>query len=194
MEFKICKYCGMQISKQAVICPHCRRKQKNEKVKWIVIGIVCFVVIGGMASSLTNNDTSNTSSNQNNTVDVGSSDTTNVQPETKTTDTSNYIEITSSQLIDLYKDNQVKCKQLYDNQKLKVTGKVESIGTDVLNQTYVCLGHDNQYTFVGIQCYAKDAQTQSKIAELNKGDIITVAGIGECGSMSFDLKKAEIIG
>ena len=83
---------------------------------------------------------------------------------------------------------------IHDNQKLKVTGKVESIGTDVLNQTYVCLGHDNQYTFVGIQCYAKDAQTQSKIAELNKGDIITVAGVGECGSMSFDLKKAEIIG
>lgn len=191
MDFKICKYCGMQISKHAVVCPHCRREQKNKTTKWIIIGLVCFILACGMMSRCATTDTSNTA---NNTSNVTTSENVDVQQPTQTADTTKYIEITSSALIDLYKENQVKCKQLYDNQKIKVTGKVESVGTDVLNQTYVCLGHDTEYVFVGIQCYAKDANTQSKIAELKKGDTVTLIGIGECGSMSFNLNKAEIVG
>lgn len=104
-----------------------------------------------------------------------------------------YIEITSSELIDIYNKNQVKCKQLYDGKLLMVTGSVKSVGTDILDHTYVCLDHDTEYVFVGIQCFAKDIETENKIAELKEGDIITVIGDGECGSMSFSLKNAEIL-
>lgn len=104
-----------------------------------------------------------------------------------------YIEITSSELIDTYNENQVKCKQLYDGKKLMVTGSVLNVGTDILNQVYVCLDHDTEYVFVGIQCYAKDNETENKIAELKEGDVITVIGNGECGSLSFAIKNAEIL-
>lgn len=104
-----------------------------------------------------------------------------------------YIEITSSELIDIYNENQVKCRQLYDGKVLMVTGSVKSVGTDILDQVYVCLDHDTEYVFVGIQCYAKDDETENKIAELKEGDIITVKGDGECGSMSFSIKNAEIL-
>lgn len=104
-----------------------------------------------------------------------------------------YIEITSSELIDTYNENQVKCKQLYDGKKLMVTGSVLNVGTDILNQVYVCLDHDTEYVFVGIQCYAKDNETENKIAELKEGDVITVIGNGECGSLSFAIKDAEIL-
>ena len=101
-----------------------------------------------------------------------------------------YIQITSTELIASYKNNQVKCKQLYDNQLLEVTGTVQSVGTDILDNTYVCLGSDEEYTFVGIQCYAKNKDEVNKIAELKEGDIITVRGKGDCGSLTFTLEDA----
>ena len=104
-----------------------------------------------------------------------------------------YIKITSTDLIALYNENQVKCKQQYDKQLLEVTGSVQSVGTDILDNTYVCLGSDTEFTFVGIQCYAKNEDEVNKIAELKEGDIITVRGKGDCGSLSFSLKKAEIV-
>lgn len=104
-----------------------------------------------------------------------------------------YLKITSTELIDSYNSNQVKCKNTYDGVKLEITGTVSSVGTDILNDVYVCLGHDTEYTFVGIQCYAKDKETESKIAELLEGDVITVRGIGDCGSLTFSVNKAVIV-
>lgn len=103
-----------------------------------------------------------------------------------------YIDITSTELIDAYNDNQVKCKQIYDGKMLRVTGKVDSVGTDIMGTTYVCLGHDTEFTFVGVQCYAKDDNTINEIAELKEGDIITVSGKGECGSLSFSIRNTKI--
>lgn len=115
------------------------------------------------------------------------------QVEEEKTDISNeYINITSTELIDAYNENQVKCKQTYDGKMIKVTGKVDSVGTDIMGTTYVCLGHDTEFTFVGIQCYAKDDNTINEIAELKEGDIITVSGRGECGSLSFSIKDSKI--
>lgn len=105
-----------------------------------------------------------------------------------------YTPITSTELITLYKDNQVKCKQVYDGVMLEVTGSVTSVGTDVLDQTFVCLGNDeDEYTFIGIQCIASDENTEKMIAELHEGDVITVRGKGDCGSLSFSLENSEII-
>lgn len=103
-----------------------------------------------------------------------------------------YINITSTELIDAYNENQVKCKQNYDGKLIKVTGKVDSVGTDIMGTTYVCLGHDTEFTFVGVQCYAKDNETINQIAELKEGDLITVSGKGECGSLSFSIKNSKI--
>ena len=115
------------------------------------------------------------------------------EDETTSNGQSEYMSVSASDIIDLFRDNQVRCEKLYDKQKLRITGRIDSIGTDVLGKAYVCLGHDKDFTFVGIQCYAKDKDTKEKISELSKGDIITLQGIGDCGSMSFSIKKAEII-
>lgn len=108
-------------------------------------------------------------------------------------DSEEYTEVTSTELINSYNDNQVKCKQTYDGKMLKVSGKVQSVGTDIMGDTYVCLGHDTEFTFVGVQCYAKDDDTINQIAELKEGEEITVCGKGECGSLSFSLKDTKII-
>lgn len=41
---KVCKYCREEINDKARICPHCHKKQPDI-AKWIIIGIVAFIII-----------------------------------------------------------------------------------------------------------------------------------------------------
>lgn len=191
-ETKLCKHCQTEISKKAKVCPNCKKKQGG-KIKWVIIVIVVLAIIGSIAGG---NDEEG---NVKNMVESSQSTANKKNEENSTStysdekDVVEYVEITSTDLINSFNENQVKCKQEYDSKMLKVTGTVTSIGTDVLNQVYVCLGSDEEFTIIGIQCYAKDKDVENKIAELKEGDVITVTGKGECGSLSFSLKKAEIV-
>ena len=49
-ETKTCKYCQSEIAKKAKVCPNCRKKQGGIG-KWIVIGIIVFLLFGAMGSS-----------------------------------------------------------------------------------------------------------------------------------------------
>lgn len=204
-----CPECGKDISDKASTCPNCghpispqqttvnvtqvqpekKEKKKGSCLTKIIGFVVVIIIIGVIASSGSKDD------NKTKTSDAGSSTATtekSTSEEAETTEEPEYINVTSTELIDAYNDNQVSCKQNYDGKLLAVTGKVESVGTDIMNQTYVCLGHDTDYTFVGIQCFTKDDDQIAKIAELSEGDTITVYGTGECGSLSFSLNDITI--
>lgn len=47
-ETKLCKYCQTEIPKKAKICPNCRKKQ-NGKLKWVIIAIILFAIIGAVS-------------------------------------------------------------------------------------------------------------------------------------------------
>ena len=56
VQTKQCKYCRSDIPADAKVCPHCRKRQKGGKGKWIVLGLVVVIVIaaivgGGKESS-----------------------------------------------------------------------------------------------------------------------------------------------
>lgn len=181
-----CPECGKDVSSSAQTCPSCGhplKKRKKEKkkgsclTKILGVIIVFFVLVFAIAGVDDNEE--------NNAV-------TKIDSKTKQEKEIEYIEISSSDLIDIYNENQVKCKQNYDKKSLAVTGKVQSVGTDVMNNTYVCLGHDSDFTFIGIQCYTKDNEQINIISELKEGDTITVYGKGECGSLSFTLSNIKI--
>ena len=44
-ETKLCKHCQTDIPKKAKICPNCRKKQGGI-IKWIIIVIVLFMLLG----------------------------------------------------------------------------------------------------------------------------------------------------
>lgn len=182
-DTKLCKHCQTEIPKKAKVCPNCRKKQGGIG-KWIVLAVVAVIIIAAVAGG--GSDGGDTA------ADPSPKQEQVAQKEEKQ-EQIEYVEVTATDLINAYNENQVKCKKDYDGQYLKVTGTVSSVGTDVMDSVYVCLGHDTEYTFVGIQCYAKDKDTEDKIAELKEGDEISVTGIGECGSLSFSLKKAEVV-
>jgi len=41
---KRCKYCKTEIPREAKVCPNCRRQQVG-KSKWIIIGVIAFIVV-----------------------------------------------------------------------------------------------------------------------------------------------------
>lgn len=175
--------------------------QKDAKKGTAITGTVCsaiailifiFVMAAGQGGSNSGETEDKEKYEETSDVSVVGEDGSESEGDKKE-DKVDYIEITSTELIAVYDENQVKCAKEYDGKKLKVTGTVTSIGTDIMDNIYVCLGSDEEYTFVGIQCYAKDKDTEDKIAELKEGDIVTVIGKGECGSFTFDINGAEII-
>ena len=203
-----CKHCGAEIAAGAKVCPRCGGKNSKPIYKrpWF-IALAVLIVLGAAAGSGGKKETGTASQqaavqspNGSGQAQAGAAQAgagTSVVEVTESVTVAEtepeYLAITSTDLIGAYNENQVKCKQLYDGQYLEVTGPVQSVGTDVLNQTFVCLGSETEYTFVGIQCYTKNEDTINQISELKEGDVITVRGIGSCGSLSFDLNKIEII-
>lgn len=68
-ETKLCKHCQTEIPKKAKVCPNCRKKQSGI-VKWIVIAVVIFIIIGMVSGGNGDSDskqasTSNSISNTN---------------------------------------------------------------------------------------------------------------------------------
>lgn len=120
-----------------------------------------------------------------------SKDTVTTVKYTVTEKSENVIKITASDLMDAYNKNEVKADNLYKDKKLKITGTVDSIGKDVLDDTYVCLKSGDEYSLDSVQCYVVK-ESMDKAAELKKGDKITITGICDGGSLNVVVKKCVI--
>jgi hypothetical protein len=80
------------------------------------------------------------------------------------------LEVTPSQLFRAYEDNEIKADNTYKGQYVKMTGRIEDIGKDLMDDMYITFpGSD----FFGIQVYF-NPEDQSEVANLNKGSTITV--------------------
>ena len=185
---KICKYCQSEIPVKAKICPNCRKKQKG-KGRLILLIIVVLIVIIAILSNNNSDDKKQLSSNTPTNTSQEANNTINTQ-ETEI----EYLKVTATELIEAFRANQVKCAKTYDGKWLEVTGTVESIGTDILNDVYLTLKNDTEWTWESVQCYAKDAEEENNFAEVSEGDVITLRGVADCDdSLGFYLKKAEIV-
>ncbi len=102
-----------------------------------------------------------------------------------------YIEITATELLKAYDENGVAADQLYKGKKLKVTGTVNHIDTDITGEAYVTLINDeNEYSIISVQCYFKDANIDM-ITGLKSGDIVTIIGTG--GGSSFNVYLEDCV-
>ena len=91
-------------------------------------------------------------------------------------------EITALELYQAYNANEVAADEKYKNKKLAVTGVIENISKDALNDPYISL--EIGY-FKTVNCYFSDKDTKV-ISQLSKGQNITI--VGECNGL-----KASIV-
>ena len=84
------------------------------------------------------------------------------------------IKISAVQLSQEYNDNQVSADQSYKGKLIEVSGIIDSIGKDILDEPYVTL-KGIETSFFGIQCMFNKSK-EDKLANLVKGQTITLTG------------------
>lgn len=100
------------------------------------------------------------------------------------------IEIDYRTLYDEYEENSIAADEKYKGKTLKITASIDDIGKDILDKPYA----ETEIDFLkNVRFYFKNTE-ESKLAQLNKGDTITV--IGKCKGMliqDVDLEKCELV-
>ena len=172
-----CPKCKEDIQPGAKKCKHCQADLRNWFVKHkIVTGILVFFGIAIIASAFNNPDSSNVSEN--------SASTGNLQAE-KVTEAP--ISITAVELADAYEKNEVKADKDYKGKSLEITGTIKEIGT-VLSQTFVVLSSGKEFSITDIQCFFDNQAEIDKIAELTKGNQVTVQGKVDGKSLNVSVR------
>lgn len=97
------------------------------------------------------------------------------------------IKITAADLTAAYESNEVKADQTYKEKTADITGTVDNVGVS-FGSTYVVLSSGKEYSIIGIQCFFKDKAEIDKVAELKKGDKVTIQGIIDGESMNVVVK------
>lgn len=171
---KICKACGKEVNKKAVICPHCGVKIKKPIYKkfwfWCLIGIIAIAII------------------------AGSSDSTSTIPTTNSVVEN--IEYTVIEIDTLFKDlhnNALKAEKTYQDNYIEITGYVTNIDSD---GSYISIGSKtDEYWLDSIMCYIKNNDQLNVIMEKTENDKVIIKGqisdIGEVMGYSLDIHEIQ---
>lgn len=82
-------------------------------------------------------------------------------------------DLSSYQLYEEYKANEIAADQKYKGKILAVTGEIDSIGKDITDTIYITLKGDEY--FGSVQCLFPK-KSENKVAALSKGQYVTVRG------------------
>ena len=202
-----CKVCGKEISKGAK-CPNCGKDSRCFVSRHKVLTVICGLVIIGALGSVTGGNSNNKiSDNKQTSVSVEDSDSkqTSVSVEnsdSKQTSVSNEnsnkkqmepeLNISASELINAYKENEVKADKMYKGKIVEVNGIVDGINSGIDDKAIVILSDGDEFSFNNIQCCIDD-ENQDKACELEKGQNVTIIGeaSGEIAGTPF-IKDCKI--
>jgi len=81
--------------------------------------------------------------------------------------------LSANQLYRDYKANEVAADAKYKDRIVVVSGTIDSIGKDIMNQAYIVIGGEGFLD--GVQCMFTKGE-ESSIAQLSKGQHVTVKG------------------
>ncbi len=93
------------------------------------------------------------------------------------------------EMMDLLEDNALKAESTYQDQYVEITGKLSNIDSD---GKYISLVDQNdEWAFMGIQCYLTTDEQKEQVMEMSVGDIVTLKGkiksVGEVLGYSLDI-------
>ncbi|WP_299575591.1 hypothetical protein [uncultured Leptotrichia sp.] len=147
--------------------------------KWWFILLVVLVVLGAISNK--KEGTTKTESNQ-----TQSSVT---KEETKKEVV--YEKITAKKLLDDLKNNALKAEQTHNKKEYEITGEISVIDAQGKYISINPIGDD--FVLTGIQAYVKNDEQKKVVAELSKGDKITVKGkikdVGEVMGYTVDIDE-----
>lgn len=173
-ETKLCKHCKTEIPKEAKVCPNCRKKQGG-KLKWIIIIIVVifvFALASGGKDSQEKEGVNNTEQQKGETSE-GSEESSQTE-EAKTEETEViYTAYTVNQMVEDLDKNAMKASEIYKDQYIEITGKLSNIDS---SGKYINLHSDDEFAFVGVQCYIQNDEQKEIVKNMTIGDMVTLRG------------------
>lgn len=184
---KKCKKCTKDIPVKAKVCPECHSKLTMPVWQKILIVIGALIIISAIASNSNKTVSTNTTATSDKTVNANTktdkSDTKSTEAPKKAFD----LEITGEELAKAFEDNEIKANGLYKDKTAKITGTVTDIG-EILGQTYLVLKSNKEFAITSTQCYFEDKEQIKKIANISKGDKVTLIGKIEGKSLNVSVK------
>ncbi len=190
---KFCDNCGSKLDDQQKFCPNCGKSlnanvvqtvNKNSSefsILRVFAGVVvAIVLIVGFVIYRANIDDIYGDSD-----DYDYSDSV----DNSSAKEPDYV-LTSGELIKEYKENAISADNKYKGKIVEVTGKIDSIDKDILNDEYISLSGDDGI-FDYIQCYIAKSDI-SKISNYKVGDSITIVGKVDDYNLDLSMKNGKI--
>lgn len=147
--------------------------------KWWFWGIVIVILIA-YAGSNGNKSTQTTA--------PGTSTPSASQPVAQQAPKEEAIKVSAVDLAAAYEANEVKADQIYKDKTADITGTVEDIGVS-LGSTYIVLSAGKDFAITSTQCFFENKDEINKVAELKKGDKVTVEGVIDGKSLNVGVKN-----
>ena len=184
-----CKTCGKEMAKSSKVCPSCGAKNKKPffTKPWF-IAIVALIIIGAIASG-----GKSKSGNTTTVADKTNSDNSEVKDTTAESTTAiEYTDYTVDDLMAQLEDNALKASNDHKGENVRITGKLNNIDS---SGKYISLVPNTDFAIIGVQCYIKNDETKSKVAELSKDSLVTLTGkitdVGEVLGYSLNIDNIE---
>lgn len=97
--------------------------------------------------------------------------------------------ITAEALYSAYEANEVAADQQYKGKVISITGKVKTVGKDLLKNSYVSLETSNM--ILSVQCFFSEKDTAA-LAKLSKGDTVTITGTVKGSTMNIVVEDCKL--
>ena len=173
-----CKVCGKEISKGAK-CPNCGKDSRcfvrRHKVLTVIGGLV---IIGALGSITGGNSNNKISDNKQTSVSVENSDSKQTSASNENSNKKQMepeLNISATELINAYKENEIKADKMYKGKIVEVNGIVDAIDSGIDDKAIVRLSDGDEFSFDNVQCCIDD-ENQDKACELKKGENVTIIG------------------
>ena len=173
-----CKVCGKEISKGAK-CPNCGKDSRcfvsRHKVLTVIGGLV---IIGALGSVTGGNSNNKISDSKQTSVSIENSDSKQTSVSNENSNKKQMepeLNISATELINAYKENEVKADKMYKGKIVEVNGIVDGIDSDIDDKAVVRLSDGDEFSIYTVSCYIDD-ENQDNACELKKGENVTIIG------------------
>lgn len=176
---KFCAACGWQLPK---------------KKKWWLIPVIVVLAIAFIGSIGGSDDTDENASSSGDITNSNTQAGTNTEEpviEEEPEVVIEYTPCTVGEMVNELNDNALRAETKYDDQYMEITGRLDVIDSD---GKYISIYPiDDEWAFMGVQCFIENDEQLDKVLEMNVGDIVVVRGkitaVGEVLGYQLDIDE-----
>lgn len=169
MAMKACIECKKEISTDCKKCPNCGKQNPFGKTPtWVTFAgvVVALMILGKIFGDSKDRGVNEGATATTPTAPTAPKEAPKVEPATP---------VDLKTLLGEYKDNEIRADSKFKDKVIQVSGKVDDVKKDILDNMYVTLGTGARFEIPQVQCFLAASET-SKAASLTKGSTVTVQG------------------